>query len=1013
MSSAINLRNEGEESNSYSMLSRHKSHDSQNSSSSSSRLKKIINVFNPWSSQSPSSTPPSTAGGSRRVRKIGLKPRAKVARDAVQKTRQTYFLTEMGRRRLPRRSTQLRPTAKMIQDARRGHLTKFLREGEITRADNFGEDMVNPQTADIYLDYDHDFVTDHLSDESEDMDDEVKDKTNLYYISVHRDELPTYHFWQRGTDPDPLQARRPIDWEAVFNERLPAVLAEEEQEGQLNGVTSRVVKSNSADQKVENAWMPGGKHHRELNPKRSVRPALSTRTANNVSSESGWATQGSIAGLVWNSSNNGISEGSRQCGPQPGDPEWEAAEAEWETRLRDANSLKTFLAQYRRDEGAKHAELTAPRTSPVLRPIHGDDAGSQSYNAILKTAVPTVSFKLTQQQFGRPVSPLKGNEPLCRGEDPSNWDPGHNADENSGLAGGQLVYHKEEPLEFLDFYDQRSYGQPMIRRMFLLIPIRLTTTFAYSDIVRKPIPEEYIQREPPHRSGIADPFDIVGSALDEPAPESEPDVGLKNAFAPSKNSKASASRVLLQGDDGGLYLYEMTYESFLATAKRLLPNSIDKGAGLNFWADIKKADAANIQAVNIDMEGGQRTFEATIKPLLATHTCGFRIRHSGDLTQSFKRSQYTGSSIKLNHKSIGYGYLAVRWVDAPAGHSQLGYPSEVMVKAISFLFPETSRKGIRFTLVIQGEGSHDVDLRNGDDAAVKARVQAILRRLTEENKGRADPIEVQIYEAAHPPFHVSNQVPSRDVVTDQKKDPIPKDPSRGPVVKPGPGVPPTTTGQGQPPRGPPVPAVPPTQPLPKPTEPLVPATQPLSKPTGPTRPTTQDPAPENTRTPFSIPQPPRHGVSVDKVTLIRPARSDALELTAPFTAQRILKQVHELYRPLDHDWTIRVFPTEAAWRHNQYFTVSADVMSDTETAQDFVAEFREKIEQNGSVYIYKELVSYHFVKSLESSLSNARIAGFDPRQRRHRFKSNIRTLGPQNQSDWCEFCQSCIDINTR
>lgn len=233
------------------------------------------------------------------------------------------------------------------------------------------------------------------------------------------------------------------------------------------------------------------------------------------------------------------------------------------------------------------------------------------------------------------------------------------------------------------------------------------------------------------------------------------------------------------------------------------------------------------------------------------------------------------------------------------------------------------------------------------------------------------------------------------------------------MVKPGPGVPPTTTGQGQPPRGPPVPAVPPTQPLPKPTEPLVPASQPLSKPTGPTRPTTQDPAPENTRTPFSIPQPSRHGVSVDKVTLIRPARSDALELTAPFTAQRILKRVQELYRPLDHDWTIRVFPTEAAWRHNQYFTVSADVMSNTETAQDFVAEFREKIERNGSVYIYKELVSYHFVKSLESSLSNAGIAGFDPRQRRHRFKSNIRTMGPQNQSDWCEFCQSCIDINTR
>lgn len=476
MSSAINLRNEGEESTPHNPSGRRKSHDSQNSVSSSSKLKRIINAFNPWSSQSPASTPPPTAGGSRRVRKIGLKSRSKVARDAVQKSHRTHFITAMGQRRLPRRSNQLRPTAKMIQDARRGHLTKFLRQGDITRADSFGDGMVNPQTARIYLDYDHDFVTDHLSDESEDMDDELKDERNLYYISVHRDELPTYHFWQRETDPDPLQARRPIDWEAVFNERLPAILAEEERERQLHGAWSGGVKSRPAEQTVVNAWMPGGKYHRELNPKRSIRPSLSNRTANSVPSEPEWAIQGSIAGLVWNSSNNGISEASRQCGPQPGDPEWEAAEGEWEARLREAKTLKAFLAQYRQDEGEKHAELTAPRTSPVLRPIHGNDAGSQRYNAILKTAVPTVAFKLTQQQFGRPVSPLKGNEPMCRGEDPSNWNPGDNSSENSWFTGGKLVYHKDEPLEFLDFYDQKSYGQPMIRCESLVILVRLLTS---------------------------------------------------------------------------------------------------------------------------------------------------------------------------------------------------------------------------------------------------------------------------------------------------------------------------------------------------------------------------------------------------------------------------------------------------------------------------------------------------------------------------------------------------------
>ena len=218
--------------------------------------------------------------------------------------------------------------------------------------------------------------------------------------------------------------------------------------------------------------MPGGKYHHDLNPKRSVRAAPSSRTAHDFVSEPGWTVQGSVAGLVWNTSKNGISEGSRQCGPQPGDHEWEVAEDEWEARLRGAKTLKAFLAQYEREEGAKHAELTARRTSPVLRPIPGNDAGSQRYNAILKTAVPTVAFKLTQQQFGRPVSPLKGNEPLCRNEDPNNWNPEDASNDMSGYTFGKPVYHQVEPLEFLDFYDHKSYGQPMIRSEFLVFLVR-------------------------------------------------------------------------------------------------------------------------------------------------------------------------------------------------------------------------------------------------------------------------------------------------------------------------------------------------------------------------------------------------------------------------------------------------------------------------------------------------------------------------------------------------------------
>ena len=105
---------------------------------------------------------------------------------------------------------------------------------------------------------------------------------------------------------------------------------------------------------------------------------------------------------------------------------------------------------------------------------------------------------------------------------------------------------------------------------------------------------------------------------------------------------------------------------------------------------------------------------------------------------------------------------------------------------------------------------------------------------------------------------------------------------------------------------------------------------------------------------------------MDTVTLIRPARGGALELTAPFTAQRILERVQELYRPLGHDWTIRVFPTEAAWRLNQYFTVGSEVMGDTEKAQEFLAEFQQTVEQHGHVYLYKQLVSNSYLFNVES-----------------------------------------------
>lgn len=91
---------------------------------------------------------------------------------------------------------------------------------------------------------------------------------------------------------------------------------------------------------------------------------------------------------------------------------------------------------------------------------------------------------------------------------------------------------------------------------------------------------------------------------------------------------------------------------------------------------------------------------------------------------------------------------------------------------------------------------------------------------------------------------------------------------------------------------------------------------------------------------------------------MRPGGSGVVELTAPFTTQKILDGVQELYGPLGHVWTLRIFPTEAAWKSNEYFTVDENVQSNTEQARHFVGQFLEKLEQDRNVCIYKQLVSY-------------------------------------------------------
>jgi hypothetical protein len=84
------------------------------------------------------------------------------------------------------------------------------------------------------------------------------------------------------------------------------------------------------------------------------------------------------------------------------------------------------------------------------------------FNEVAKTMVPTVAFKLTLQHFNRPTSPVNFQEPLVRGRDPNGWGL-HEKDAHEFGASYEKVQHEVGELEFLDFYDERSNGEFMLR----------------------------------------------------------------------------------------------------------------------------------------------------------------------------------------------------------------------------------------------------------------------------------------------------------------------------------------------------------------------------------------------------------------------------------------------------------------------------------------------------------------------------------------------------------------------
>ncbi|MCJ1467978.1 hypothetical protein MMC07_006604 [Pseudocyphellaria aurata] len=363
----------------------------------------------------------------------------------------------------------------MILNARRRIIPDFLEPGMIIRASDI-EPMVDLETAKLNLTDGIVLETVHLGNENEQMPQSQRKPDNLFFISMQDDELPSYHFWKAETDPDPIETNSGIDWSRTSDKPLAIQEALAHSTRTIAPRKKQTEANHKPIRTVQNAWTEAGdgEFYRETNPKRDSH--LRSQNLDKADTElqwRPWRPEGTLFEIPFNSSNQRDTEVSGQFGPQPGDPDWEKIEAGWERRLETLGA-KEVLKDYLTRDPDKFSALRFAALSSWVRPARGNDQYARQFNAILKTAVPTLAFKLTQQTFERPVSPINFQEPLVRGKTPQGWDL-HGEEAANFDKEYEAVHHEDDELEFLDFFNEKSYGELLLRR-------------------RKPIPEDCINR---------------------------------------------------------------------------------------------------------------------------------------------------------------------------------------------------------------------------------------------------------------------------------------------------------------------------------------------------------------------------------------------------------------------------------------------------------------------------------------------------------------------------------------
>ena len=209
-----------------------------------------------------------------------IEPRLKVGQDpATAPSPPESFDTLVGERRVPREKDPKKPSYEMIQKARQGELSGWLRSGRIFRASDL-VGMVNPKTAVITLNKIYDFETRYLTTISnepiapppmssmvsfrkpaEKRADDEKNLRNLFFISLNQDELPSFHFWTKSGEIDPVKAGEAFDWGKYFEENPPSPATIAKIAVLENERTEKVRHGAEEQHNIEGKQPPGFQNH--------------------------------------------------------------------------------------------------------------------------------------------------------------------------------------------------------------------------------------------------------------------------------------------------------------------------------------------------------------------------------------------------------------------------------------------------------------------------------------------------------------------------------------------------------------------------------------------------------------------------------------------------------------------------------------------------------------------------------------------------------------------------------